>query len=427
MRDRYLALIDQIVESTLKGQVRSKEQVYQRLVQEVSPGTGEIFERCLNERISGTQSQITNAADEMKKAKAERVMRALKTIQSEWDRYQKEHQATAAISSTAQAILSAEPGERLLIWLRAIDINQPNSLTPDQLKQLVVDLERGVSASPNPELTKIDIGLVQDIHQLKIGIKNGLASWQQLKDYLIAWIYEQNRQLGFEGIPGGQGPWEFWAKQVSSPLLKQLFQTLALNQSVVDFVAEQKQVNLSDWVDLVIVLPNMQRGLVTWFEKQPYDSKWGTKQAIATSLTFASLWCQFFQGFDRNQHVTIEERQQLTKGSFQVALQILRAFSQRPYFPLYGGVFALFSGTYLQDTLTYLDESLRQAEGTQEKARILTLLGYSQQAVGQTKRAIAFHQQALKLLRRRGYALRDRQPEPSQPHLYCPKRLSRSD
>jgi len=397
LRDRYLALIDQIVESTLKGQVRSKEQVYQQLVQEVSPGTGEIFERCLEERASGTQSQITNAADELKKAKAERVMRALKTIQSEWDRYQKEHQATAAISSTAQAILSAEPGERLLVWLRAINGNQPNSLTSDQLKQLAVDLERGVSANPNPELTKMNIGLIQEVYQLTTGIKNGLTSWQQLKDYLIAWIYEQNRQLGFEGIPGRQGPWQFWAKQVSSPLLKQLFQTLGLNQSVVDFVAKQKQVSLSDWVDLAIVLPNMQRGLVTWFEKQPYDSKWGTKQAIATFLTFASLWCQFFQGFDRNQHLTIEDRQQLTRGSFQVALQILRAFSQRSYFPLYGGVFALFSGTYLQDTLTYLDESLRQAEGTQEKARILTLLGYSQRAVGRDDRAIAFHQQALEI------------------------------
>ena len=78
-------------------------------------------------------------------------------------------------------------------------------------------------------------------------------------------------------------------------------------------------------------------------------------------------------------------------------LQILRKFSQRDDFPLYGGVFASFSGDYLQDTLDYFSEPLTQVEGTQEKARILTLLGYSRQMLGRAEEAKRFYQQALEI------------------------------
>ncbi len=56
----------------------------------------------------------------------------------------------------------------------------------------------------------------------------------------------------------------------------------------------------------------------------------------------------------------------------------------------------------LRDTLDYLDEPLRRVEGTQEKARILTILGYSQRALGQYERSINFHQQALEIARNAG-------------------------
>jgi tetratricopeptide (TPR) repeat protein len=83
-------------------------------------------------------------------------------------------------------------------------------------------------------------------------------------------------------------------------------------------------------------------------------------------------------------------------------LQILRTFAQRPYFPLYGGIFASFSGSYLRDALDYLDVPLSSAEGTQEKARILTLLGYSQRGLGRYDRSLNFHQQALEIARNAG-------------------------
>jgi tetratricopeptide (TPR) repeat protein len=96
------------------------------------------------------------------------------------------------------------------------------------------------------------------------------------------------------------------------------------------------------------------------------------------------------------------QRDAIVNGCFQVSLQILRAFAQRDYFPLYGGVFASLAGNYLRDALNYLDEPLRRVEGTQEKARILTLLGYSLQAQGQYDRATSFHQQAVEIAREAG-------------------------
>ena len=101
MRDRYLELIDHIITATLKGQVRSKEQVYRMLKDGIEAGTGEIFERCLQEHVDDIQSQL-NVDDELKQAKAERKQRALKTIQAEWTRWQNENQSNISQKSVTQ-------------------------------------------------------------------------------------------------------------------------------------------------------------------------------------------------------------------------------------------------------------------------------------------------------------------------------------
>ena len=121
--------------------------------------------------------------------------------------------------------------------------------------------------------------------------------------------------------------------------------------------------------------------------------------SISTFLTFAVVWSQLGNGFSG---AAIRINHVLSDGCSQLMLQILRTFAQQKYFPLYGGIFASFSGDYLRDTLNYLDEPLRQVEGTQEKARILTLLGYSQRALGQYQLANQFHQQALEIARSAG-------------------------
>jgi tetratricopeptide (TPR) repeat protein len=393
--DRYQELIEQIVQTTLKGQIRSKEQVYQMLMKEVSPGTGEIFERSLAEQVSATKQQVDTQKDELKLAKATRSYRALQTIQGEWERWQKENRVSGVISSVVQKIITAEATQRLEAVLNAIDTNQPQVLTLEQLQQLALALKQQAEQHLEPEVAR-------EVQQISQGLTRGLAAWQRLEDHLISWMYEQNRgPLGFGGVPGQQGPWALWAKKVNSPLPQALFHTLAMNQSVIDLVAHQAGVELSAWIELAVMLQCLQRGLVTWFDKQAYDTKAGSTLSISTFLTFIAIWCELANGF--NQAISSRSRTyRYGDGAFQVTLQILRTFTQREYFPLYGGVFASFAGNYLRDTLNYLDQPLRQVEGTQEKARILTLLGYSQRAQGHYQQATEFHQQALEIARAAG-------------------------
>ncbi len=378
VRDRYLALIEQMVTKILQGQLLSKAHVVRQLGEQIEPGTGEVFTACLTEKATEIAAQVAQATDELRQAKASRRQRAMHTIESAWAEYCAERQATDAIAAATRAILSAPAGERLLPWLLALDENLAQPLKRSQLAQLMQTLEMGQSGD-------------DEITQLHQGMQRGLATYKEIEPHLIDWMYDQSqRAIGFEGVPGRVGPWEPWSQQISSPILTRFFQGLARQQPLSDWLT-QSAITLADWVELTLVLLYTQRGLVKWFEQQPYDSRWGTAQSIATYLTFAALWGQLMQGVTSGSPSATVLRQ----AAFQSALQVLRRFSQRPYFPLYGGVFALFTGDYLGTALAYLDAPLASAEGTQEKARILTLLGYSQRTLGHLEQAIAFHEQAL--------------------------------
>ncbi|BAY24245.1 TPR repeat-containing protein [Calothrix sp. NIES-2100] len=381
LRDRYLALIDEIVDTTLKGKISSVEQVYQMLLKGVNPGTGEVFELVLSDRLTAIQNQVDGEKDEIKKAKATRSLRAIKTIQTQWQRWQEHNKATEAIVSGVKEITTAAADERLATFLRFTDPNQKYPLNSQQLQQLSKSLQRFSQAE-------------SDLQQISEGITRGLAAWQRLQEHLVSWMYEQNQALGFVGVPRESGPWATWAKQVNSQVPHTLLRTLAMEGSAIEFAAQQS-ITLSDWVELALILQYLQRGLVNWFDQQAYNVQAGSKLSISTYLTFAVLWSQLASGFQNLTPV-------YGNGASQIMLQILRNFAMRPYFPLYGGIFASFSGNYLRDALDYLDEPLRRVEKTQEKARILTLLGYSQRALGQYQRSIEFHQQALEIARSAG-------------------------
>ncbi|MBK1988299.1 tetratricopeptide repeat protein [Sphaerospermopsis aphanizomenoides BCCUSP55] len=379
LQDKYLALIDEIVETTLKGKISSVEQVYQMLLKGITSGTGEVFELALSDRLTTLQTQVDSEKDELKKAKATRSLRAIKTIQTQWQRWQEQNKATEALALAVREITIASNDERLSVLLRYIDPNQKYPLNLSQLQQLAKGLQQFGAANA-------------DLMQISTGITQGIASWQRIQENLLSWMYEQKTSLGFGGVPGERGPWASWAKLVKSEIPQSFFQTLAIEQSAIEFTQKQQNITLSNWVELTIVLQFLQRGLISWFDQQAYDIQAGPKLSISTFLTFAVIWSQLATGFQTQAVI-------YSNGASQIMLQILRTFAQRPYFPLYGGIFASFSGSYLRDALDYLDEPLRYAEGTQEKARILTLLGYSQRALGNYPRSINFHQQALEIAR----------------------------
>jgi len=382
MQDRYQELIDRIITATFQGKIRSKEQVYQMLQAEISAGTGELFERCLQAQMDEVEAQL-KSADELKQAKATRKQRALKTIQTEWERWQQQNQSSAALSGIVGAIATAAPDDRLTQFLNAIDPNGAQVLTREQLQQLAKQLEQ----------TGTDGKTGAVLQEFAVGITQGLKSWQELEGNVIGWIYEQSQgAIGF-GAPSEQsGPWAAWAKSVNQPELKRLFQDLSQHQAIThDGVPSG--VEVSTWIEMALVLQRLQLGLVSWFDKQPYDRSAGKRLSIATYLTFTAVWSQLSQRFSELGQLTF------ANGCFQVALQSLYQFAQQDYFPLYGGLFAALSGESLRVTLDYLDKPLRQVPNTQSKSRIITLLGYSQRALGQYRQAIQLHQWALEIAR----------------------------
>ncbi len=372
LSDRYTELIDCIVDTTLKGKIRSKVQVYKMLVKNIESGTGEIFERILEAKVTATEAELET------KIKASRILRALQTIQGEWERWQKENQTQDAIATATEKIVNAEASERFTTLLSIIDPNQNKVLTTSQLEQLARSLQKA------------------NLNDLAAGIVDGLASWQQLEPDLISWIYEAGQgNLGFGSTVESKGPWLTYSQKVKSPLIKQLFNTLGFNQSLVEFAAKQNNIEPSAWVELAVVLQFLQRGLINFFDQRIYSSELGAKLSISTFLTFAVIWSQLASGLNRF-------APNYANGCFKITLQILRIFSQREYFPLYGGIFASFSGEYIKETINYLDEPLQRGEGTLEKARILTILGYSFKAQSRYQKAIEFHQQALEIAREAG-------------------------
>ncbi len=372
LTERYLALIDEIVQQTLKGNVRSKEQVRSQLESSVEAGTGEIFERAVATRIAEIEPQIESSL------KAPRILRALKTIESEWQKGQASRQIASGVASAAQKLQQADLAERPEIFLSFIDSNQPNSLNRQQLKQLAKSLASDEMAA------------------WRTGILAGLATYERLEPELVSWLYAPaGAPVGF-GEREQAGPWSLW-KKTSVGLPKLLFTTLSQNEPVEAIT--RTAVDVASWVDLAVAMHFLQRGLIVWFDKQPYSAKAGKQLSYSTSLIFAAIWGRLSQGFAAAGNPSY---QALGNGCFQLMLQGLRTFAQRDDFPLYGGVFASFSGDYLQDTLDYFSEPLRQVEGTQEKARILTLLGYSRQMLGQAIAAKAFYQRALEIAQEAG-------------------------
>ncbi|MGD1897445.1 MAG: tetratricopeptide repeat protein [Phormidesmis sp.] len=372
LAERYLALIDEIVQQTLKGKVRSKEQVRSQLEAAVETGTGEIFERAVATRIAETEAKLEGSL------KAPRILRALKTIESDWQKGQKDHQAASGIQLAAQKLEQADAAERPEVFLSFIDPNQPSSLNREQLKQLAKRLES------------------EDMSPWRSGILAGLTTYERIEPDLVSWLYTTGgRPVGF-GEREQAGPWTVW-KKVSTGLPKLLFTSLAQDEPVETIT--RTAVDTASWVDLAVALHFIQCSLIVWFDKQPYSAKAGKQLSYSTSLIFAAIWGQLSQGFVSAGNTSYRT---LGDGCFQLMLQILRTFAQRDDFPLYGGVFASFSGDYLQDTLDYFSEPLSQVEGTQEKARILTLLGYSKQMLGQAAVAKSFYERALEIAQSAG-------------------------
>ena len=395
LRERYLQTIEDITTRILTGkQVISKEYIYQILVERIELGTSEIFEGGLSETVQGIEREIANQTDEVKQAKLKHKLNALAWIQTSLGTLQNERQAVAIVNTTIDRVVKTAPNERLSILLQALDPNQEHKLDRAQIQLMIKSLQ----SVANIQLQPADF---EQLRQLSLGLDRGLKTLPALEPHLVSWIYESGQQIGFGGATES-GPWSLWAKQISQPLIKSLFQAIGRQQSISDLAAVQASGDEGEWTELAIVLQSIQTALIAWFDAQMYDRVWGQRMAFSTLITFAAIWCELANGVGRAVSINSSHRDAIAKACFQVTLQILRTAAQRPNFPLYGGIFAAFSGETLRDTLSYFDLPLKQVAGTQEKGRLLTILGYSQQALGQIDRAVELHREALEISNQAG-------------------------
>ncbi|MGK7888663.1 MAG: tetratricopeptide repeat protein [Leptolyngbyaceae cyanobacterium] len=399
LRDRYLTFIDQTITDTLKGKFRSKRQVYNALVAQLELGTSEMFERCLLETTDTLEQQAQQETDELKQAKLTRKLRAIKTLQGAWEDWQKQHQAKTASSSAVQQILQSAPSERLAVLMQVLDLNRGNTFNQTHLQQLATELET-VAQQQSEDAVAQEVA--QELRRFANGMTQGIRAYMELEDYLVSWLYEQQRQIGFGSATDRPGPWKTWAEHSTSPLAKTLFKAQAQGQAATILVERFPQVDVSQWVELTVLLQGLQRGLVAWFDSQPYNLQAGQDLAAMTFLTFTILWGELSAVCRAATSWSESDRHRLSRLCFTLTLQILRRFAQRDNFPLYGGVLTTFSREGFQDAMNYLDQPLQAVEQTQEKARILTVLGYSQRWLNQLEKATQFHQEALSLAQEAG-------------------------
>ncbi len=393
LRWRYQQTIEDISSRILTGkQIISKEYIYQILVENIELGTSEIFEGCLSETVQEIEREIASQTDAVKQAKLKHKLNALAWIQTALGNIQSERQAVTAVNATIDLIVTADPAERLSTLFQALDPNQARKLDRAQV-QLLIKLLQSVAS------VKLQPADFEQLKQLSSGLDRGLNTLPALEPHLVSWIYTSGQQIGFSSATE-HDPWSLWAQQVTQPLIKSLFKTIGLGQSISDLAAAQGSGDQGAWTELAIILQSIQIALVTWFDAQMYDRVWGQRMAFSTLITFAAIWSELANGVGRATGINISDRQTIAKACFQVTLQILRTAAQRPNFPLYGGIFASFAGETLRDTLSYFDLPLKQVAGTQEKGRLLTILGYSQQALGQIDRAIELHREALEIANR---------------------------
>jgi Tetratricopeptide repeat len=378
LREQYTTIIDELLASILGGKVIVSKGYIQRILAErVLPGSSEVLEGCLQEQITATQAQIASETSEVKQAKLGHKTRSLEMIGKVLIEWQQERQASDVVNRLVNNLMKAEPADRLGVLFQAIDRNQPQPLNSEQLQQVIRDLQR-----QQPE----SVSSPEQLVAVADGLKQGLQVLINLEPHLLNWLYEPGQRTGFVE-EASQGPWMTWADRSNSPSISLLLNAVARQEPIPDAFAISPQT--ATWVELAIVLQGIQAGLVRWFDQQPYDLSWGKRMSFSTLLTFATLWCDLSN--------KIYDYPTLREACFQITLQILRTATQRSDFPLYGGIFATLSGESFHKTLTYFDQPLKQITGTQEKGRIITVLGYSQGVLGNTRRAIELYNEALEI------------------------------
>ena len=222
------ALIDKIVEKGIQGKIRSKEQIYQMLVENITLGTSEIFERCFCARIEATQRQIDQVTTsphlppeqtaEMQKERLIRSAKILEHIEENTCDGKKKLDRQRDLRVTQRNYRNAcDRSLHPRSVRQGIQSNETNVLNFEELQQLSQSLKQAAE--------EVGEGDRETVEALAAGINNSLESLQGLDTYLSSWIYDKptnRRQISDSNhqgkVPNSANLGETWRQHVTSPL-----------------------------------------------------------------------------------------------------------------------------------------------------------------------------------------------------------------
>ncbi|WP_287130043.1 tetratricopeptide repeat protein [Candidatus Cyanaurora vandensis] len=231
----------------------------------------------------------------------------------------------------------------------------------------------------------------QRLDSLINGCRLGVQGCAEVNQAILDWAYEpQQPRISFGQ---SEGPWLAWGRKLSHPPLKAFLGAVGQG-SLREFLgANLKLLDEPLWLEFALVLRYAEFTLLDLFEQRIMSGREGDRLANATYMTFLGVWAEL--GFEL---ANLESP--LMEVSYQVGLQVLKEFAQRPYFPLYGPLLVSLSGAALGEAVVHLREPLHEVEDIPEMAKIYNLLGCALRYQGRPQEAAQFFEIATALAQR---------------------------
>lgn len=381
---RYEALIKRIVQSSLNGEIPSREQVYALINQELEPQTDAIFSACLNHWLVHPAMHL-ETADFPPDRHLDLTLQTLKIIHREWRRYQQAMRNQDIVVKTIFQIAQADPRDQLAILMPVIRPNQEGKLPLSLLEQLAQNLASSPCDGPTQRI----------LQEYACGIQQGLRSWKAIAAHLVSWLYNQPFAAD-QAVTPPNSPWQLWSRQPISPYLKSLFEALHEQISLENWAAHSADLPPSKWVELVLVLQAAQLNLLRWANQQSYEAT--AKQQLLNSLNlgFASTWAQLGRGIKRNPNLDHLNREPFSQVALKISLQFLSQFTQQSKFSLYPNI-RQPTQPQLYRSLRYLSQALQPLDAQPAQGRVLMTIGNCVLLYGKYAEAEKFYRQALKI------------------------------
>ncbi|MDJ0798215.1 MAG: hypothetical protein QNJ51_15580 [Calothrix sp. MO_167.B12] len=361
-------LIEEILSGIKSEQYQTENAIKNKLISSIEPGNEEEFQESLKKRIASIEKRIAkNKYDERKIIQLEKQLKNVRLLQKITTQWQKSRTNTEKVSQLLQDIIN-NPEEQILIFAKALESHtlEEIRLLSELLKKESVD-----------RLQSFDVGLSRGLNLIST-LQPYLTNWIKYKDVLASNITiggtTSERITDKGSFFEYQSPWKLWSEKINSPW-NALFVNQEYDKSAEEF-SQCSEIDISEWVELILVIKYLPLLLIKWLDRQVFDSKSGKILANRTLISFAIICCELAQGLKTAKTQILDNSKQLEQVFMTMTWQLLETLSKREEIPLYNGVTISLSGNILRDNIDYINEYLKNLPSTQCKGNLLTLLSH---------------------------------------------------